>query len=361
MASITKRAGKWRAQVRRKGHATESKTFSTKAAAMAWATQREADIERGGVPRQLGDVTIGDVLDAYRRMRDNARPISDSSTEHYMLKALRAGLGHLRMDRASPQDLVNYAAARKEDGAGPYTVNMEVSKLGTALRYGAASLRISPPDIVGAARPLLSHLRLIGGGGKRERRPTEDEIERILAHLAEQYGRIYAEAVEFAIHSAMRRGEVCDLKWADIDELTRLATVARKHPRLGKSVEKVPLLPAAWAVLQRQPREDERVFPVHPSTLSKYFTWSCQALSIPDLHLHDMRHEGVSRLFEDGLRIEQVALVSGHRDWRNLRRYTQLKPESLTSHQRSPAPPSRPGDAPPPDSPPSASPGPGTS
>ena len=45
--------------------------------------------------------------------------------------------------------------------------------------------------------------------------------------------------------------------------------------------------------------------------------------------LVDLRHEGTSRLFEAGFAIEQVALVTGHKDWKMLRRYTHLKRESL--------------------------------
>ncbi|RVC42576.1 site-specific integrase, partial [Mesorhizobium sp. M4B.F.Ca.ET.088.02.2.1] len=44
---------------------------------------------------------------------------------------------------------------------------------------------------------------------------------------------------------------------------------------------------------------------------------------------HDLRHEGTSRLFEAGFTIEQVALVTGHKDWKMLKRYTHLKPEEL--------------------------------
>jgi site-specific recombinase XerD len=54
-------------------------------------------------------------------------------------------------------------------------------------------------------------------------------------------------------------------------------------------------------------------------------------LKIIDLHFHDLRHEGTSRLFEAGFSIEQVALVTGHKDWKMLRRYTHLKPEGLHS------------------------------
>lgn len=323
--------GKWRALIRRKGFKPQCQTFEVKRQAETWARQIEADMDHGVVAPTLGTLTIADVLDAYVKMRDRARPISDSSNEHYMLKALRRGLGHHRLSAITPDDLVSYATMRKEEGAGPYTVNMDISKLGTALRYGGAALRIAPPDVVGAARPLLSHLRLIGGGGKRERRPTEDEMAAVLKHLREVRGQRYADAVLFAAKTAMRRGEVCAIKKSDINQATRIVPVWRKHPRKGKVLEKVPLLGDAMELALSQPdSEDGRVFPMDPTTLSKYFTWACQELGIPDLHLHDMRHEGTSRMFEDGLGVERVALVTGHKSWAMLKRYTQLKPEDLT-------------------------------
>lgn len=358
MASILNIGGRWRALVRRKGFKNQCKTFDTKAQATVWARQVESDMDAGNVSASVGSLTIADVLDAYERLRERARPISDSSNEHYMLKALRRGLGHHRLSAITPDDLVDYATMRKEEGAGPYTVNMDVSKLGTALRYGGASLRITPPDIVGAARPLLSHLRLIGGGGKRERRPTDDELQRVVEHMRENYGERYADAVVFAAMTAMRRGELCAIKKADIDQQTRIVPVLRKHPRKGKVLERVPLLGNAMELALSQPdSEDGRVFPMDPGTLSKYFTWTCRALGIPDLHLHDMRHEGTSRMFEDGLGVEQVALVTGHKSWAMLKRYTQLKPEDLT--RRSSA--SRPGARQRRGSRPSASPDPDTS
>lgn len=54
-------------------------------------------------------------------------------------------------------------------------------------------------------------------------------------------------------------------------------------------------------------------------------------LHFHDLHFHDLRDEGTSRLFEAGFSIEHVALVTGHKDWKMLRRYTYLKPEGLRS------------------------------
>jgi integrase len=332
VASIIQVAGKWRALIRRKGFKSQCKTFPTKAQAQAWARQVEAGMDSGQASATLGDLTISDVIKAYRKLRDQARPINDASNEHYMLKALDKGLGKLRLSTISPDDLVSYATMRREeDGAGPYTINMDISKLGTVLRYGGAALRISPPDVVGSSRPLLTHLRLIGGGGKRERRPTEDELQRLIEHMRVVYGSVYANAVIFAVKTAMRRGEICSIKKSDIDQETRIIAVMRKHPRLGQVLERVPLVGDAMEFALSMPDSpDGRLFPVEAGTLSKYFTHSTRALSIPDLHFHDLRHEGASRLLEDGYQIPEVAMVTGHKKWETLKRYVNLKPEDIT-------------------------------
>lgn len=330
MASIIRRGDKWRALIRKVGHRTICKTFRTKAAAEKWARGIEAKLD-DGVPVAEERSTVADLIAAYRKLRDQSRPIRDDSTEHYTLRHLSAGLGTLQAARLTPQDLAGYCTRRRDEGAGPYTCNMDVSKLGTVLRYAGMARAGVVPDVVGAARPLLNHMGLIGGGGRRERRPTADELVRILAWLIEHKGALYADIVTFAVASAMRQGEILALAWADVDPAKRLARSMRKHPRKGKTLELVPLLPEAWAVLQAQPRADDQpmVFPIGPKTVSKYFTHACTALAIPDLHFHDLRHEGASRLFEAGLDIQHVALVTGHKSWAHLRRYTNLRPEDV--------------------------------
>ena len=48
-------------------------------------------------------------------------------------------------------------------------------------------------------------------------------------------------------------------------------------------------------------------------SVSAAFQRACNRLGIVDLHFHDLRHEGITRLFESGLSIEEVAVISGHR------------------------------------------------
>ena len=326
MASYTQINGKTRALIRRKGHKSISKYFDTKGKAEIWANGIEKQIEAGTYGQAVaGAETIGSLIDKYRKLRSKTRPILDTSTEHYTLKQLEANLGQVVAAKMTADDLLGWAQLRKDDGAGPYTVNCDLSKLSTVLRYAGDGL----PDVIGAARPKLSYLGLIGGGGKRERRPTEDEFTRLTEYFAKHHGQQYVDAMEFSAATAMRRGEVCALRFDEIDEAKRLIKVMRKHPRKGKTLEWVPLLQRAWDIVQSRPRDGDLIFPIHPQTLSKYFTNACKTLGIPDLHWHDLRHEGTSALFEAGIPIEKVALVTGHKSWVNLRRYTNLRPESL--------------------------------
>jgi integrase len=327
MASIVKLDGRWRALIRRKGYKSISKWFDTKAKATAWAKGIEAQMDDGSYGTAVASRdTVKALITRYRKLRGTTRPISDTSTEHYTLKQLEVNLGTKVAALLTVDDLLGWAQLRRDEGAGPYTINCDLSKLSTVFRYAGEGL----PDVIGAARPKLSYLGLIGGGGRRERRPTEDELVRLRQLFLDQHGQQYADAMDFAAVTAMRRGEVCAIGFADIDESKKLVKVWRKHPRKGKTLEWVPLLPRAWQIVQdRKGLGGELIFPIHPQTLSKYFTEACKTLGIPDLHWHDLRHEGTSAMFESGMPIEKVALVTGHKSWGNLKRYTNLKPESV--------------------------------
>ncbi|MGQ8878775.1 tyrosine-type recombinase/integrase [Delftia sp. NA_296.1] len=338
MASITKIGNRWRALVRRKGYPSYCKTFGVKAHAEAWARRIESEIDGGSSPRAeavLGKkLTVARVIDTYVEMREQSgRPIAESASEYFQLACLKRLLGTSDAANLSVDDVVGFCRVRAEEGAGLYTINMDVSKLGTVMRYAAPMLKVKLPDVVHEARPLLSHLKLIGGGGVRYRRAEGTELPDILAQLAKRRGQRYADAVQFAALTTMRRSEFTRIVWADVDEAKRLVLVRdRKDPRSKKGNNQwVPLLGPAWDLLQAQPRDDEhgRIFPLHPQTLSKYFKEACTALGIDNLRLHDMRHEGTSQLFEAGFQVPEVAMVTGHKNWKHLKRYTNLRPEML--------------------------------
>ena len=148
----------------------------------------------------------------------------------------------------------------------------------------------------------------------------------------------------FAVATAMRLGEMLSLQWADLDEANRTITIrARKHPtKKATNHQKVPLSLGPFVfeghvvdplkIILRQPsawRREGRIFPHAAQSTSTAFQRAIAELGIEDLHFHDLRHDGASRLFEAAWPIERVALVTGHRDWNMLRRYTQLRAEDF--------------------------------
>lgn len=316
MASILQVGERWRAQIRRPGRKSISKTFDTKREAEQWARRTEASMDDQKVAFVTAGVTVQELVSEYRRMREElGRPIDPASNTHYMLEHLAEDLGAERVSDLTPRRLVAWATMRKDQGAGGYTVNMELSQLGTVIRHTAGFLQVTLPDVVGAARPLLHYGQLISGGTRRTRRPNADELARLLPWL-DARNPLIGDAVRVAIITGMRRGEIARIQWGDIDEKRRAVLVRkRKHPRAIEAKDEwVPLLGDAWAIVKRQPQSDDgRIFPISRETLTDAVTDGTRALGIPDLHLHDMRREATSALREMGFDREARKAVTGHK------------------------------------------------
>lgn len=332
MASIIKIGDKWRAQVRRRNHKPQTRTFRTQREAREWATALESRIDANAEPKAAALLKVGDLIGEYRRLRaEGGREVEPVTNLHYMLQHLADDLGHESVTALTPARLVQWASARRAEGAGPYTVNMELCALGTTLRHAASFMNLQLPDVTGQARPLLLHLQLIGAGARRTRRPSEDELQAVLSYV-QQRDEVAADAMRVAAITGLRRSELVQkLKWSEIDDKTRAAMIRqRKHPRRALAKDEwVPLLGEAWAIVQRQPRIDDRVFPVSPEKITDLFTAACKECGIPDLRLHDLRHLASSRLQEMGFDDVERMAITGHKSVGMNARYTHPTPEHL--------------------------------
>jgi integrase len=136
---------------------------------------------------------------------------------------------------------------------------------------------------VEAAQAAIRTLRandLTGKSRERDRRVSADEINALIAYY-EGGGKAtdipMADIIRFCVATGMRIWEVCKLEWADLDQKARTVVIRdRKHPteKIGND-QTVPLLNAtgfdAFAIVKRQPRTDDRIFPVNPKTVTTYF------------------------------------------------------------------------------------------
>lgn len=341
MATITKRGTSWFAQIRRKGHKSISKSFSTKGMAAEWARKIERDMDTMDFQdgRLMSKVTLGELINKYIEEIGSVKPFGRNKAA--VLAQLKATLGKLTLPELTADRLTEHIRSRHKAGAGGVTIGVELTYLGGIYR-AAIQLWKMPIDVstISAARANLRYMGLSTKSEERSRRPTTDEIDRICNWFkAKPRQKVpMPDLIRFAIESAMRAGEIINLKWADLNETDRTIVIRdRKHPTEKKgNDQEVPLLGTAFEIVKRQPKieGEDRIFPVTDGTISSLFPRACKALGIEDLRFHDLRHEGVSRLFEQEYTIEQVALVSGHRDWKMLARYTQIRAKDL---HRSPA------------------------
>jgi integrase len=342
MATISKRGTSWFVQIRRKGHKSISKSLPTKGLAQEWARkiEREIDTQDFQDGRAISSTTVSDLIDRYSREMQNTKPFGRN--KRAVLESLKQHLGMRTIPEITSEIILEHVKTRQLDkpngdpGAGGVTISVELTYLGAVFKAAKQLWKLPiDTDAISAARTSMRYQGLQMKSKERTRRPTEEEIKRLCAFFAAKGSRQKVpmpDLIRFAIATAMRLGEIINLQWSDLNESDRTIIIRnRKHPQQKQgNDQEVPLLGDAFSIIEKQPKgEDQRIFPVADGTVSSIFPRACAALGILDLRFHDLRHEGVSRLFEQGYRIEQVAVVSGHRDWKMLARYTQIRAKDL--------------------------------
>jgi len=331
MATFTKVGDRWRVQVRIKGHPSVAQTFDKRAQGVTWANKTEEAIKSGGFAdvRTLTEFTIPGLID---RLTEDLGPFKKS--KHGGLMMLRRHMDKVTLASLNDAAVIAYAKKREAMGAGGVTIGLELNYL-SGLLTAARTLWKIPyrAQPIQDARPSLKMLGLVSKSKERDRRPSEEELIALCNFFAAK-GRQQIpmpDIIRFAVATAMRASEITSLLWDDLDRENRTIVIRdRKHPqeKLGNN-QTVPLLGDAFDIVLRQPQRGPLIFPYNSKSFSSIFPRACAELEIEDLRFHDLRHEGVSRLFEQEYRIEQVALVSGHRDWKMLRRYTQVRARDL--------------------------------
>ena len=344
MASIVKQeSGAWRVQVRRKGRSI-SENFVRYEDAKRWGIDAERQIDRGETPtlsRVAKLKTFGELIDLHiADMKDVGK--APGRSKDATLAMLKRELGKLNMVEIDRERLIKFGRDRSKQGAGPVTIGIDIGVIKLVMSHAAAihglPVRVEPVDL---ARIALKRLGLVGKGNERDRRPTDEELERLAAFFDGNPRQIIpmSRIIKFAVATAMRQEEIFRVTWSDLNERTKMLTIRdRKDPRQKKgNDQRIPLLAVsgfdALALIEEKRsvrgNMDDRIFPYHHKSAGSAFTRAVADLKIEDLHFHDLRHEGTSRLFEAGFEIPQVALVTGHKDWKMLRRYTHLRPETL--------------------------------
>lgn len=175
--------------------------------------------------------------------------------------------------------------------------------------------------------------------GKRDRRFEPGEEAMIRESLTRGYVKKteWAHLMDFALATAARMQEILKAEWKDISYKREAWDIPETNVKTSV-FRQVPLSEVAIAALRGMEtfkKEGEtRVFHQwkDSSTLSKAWRRVVMRAKVEDFHFHDLRHEAVSRLFENtDLSDTEIMTITGHTSQEMLKAYAKLRPNSLAA------------------------------
>ena len=317
MSCVRKRGAKWTAQVRVSGWRSFTKTFAKKSDAVLWSNELETRLRAAPLPtNQVNQkILLADLLLKYA---DEISPTHKGVvSETYRLKSVaRRWIGKLDIRYLNKYQFIQYRDDRLEEVSGDSVcaeLNLIKRVLDTADKIWNIGLPSNPVKEVSLPKKNKSRARRLA---------TEEKVA--ILNVAQKLQNPYiAPAIEFAIETAMRRSELLAIKWTDVCSETGFAKL---HDTKNGERRTVPLTARARCILDALDKNTDYVFPISATCLHQAFKRVIRKTGIQDLRFHDLRHEAVSRFFEIGMSVPEVALISGHKDMTQLFRYTHLNP-----------------------------------
>ena len=329
MAQFVKRGPhQVRARIRRKGFPEVSKTFERMTDARQWARDIENEMDRGVYVsrKEAESTTLYDALERF--INEYILNLKMVANETRRAKALqKREIATLYMASIRSKHIAEFIKEREDEGVKPNTIRLDLAILSrlfevAATDWGMESL--SNP-VKRARKPKLN------GGRTRRLQPALGEDEKSEEErLLEACGERFRPVVKFAIETAMRRSEIANLRWENVDQQGKTLYLSKTK---NMSERTVPLSPAALDILKNIPRQiSGSVFGMSENAITIAMRRARKEAEITDLTFHDLRHEATSRLFENtDLDILEIAEITGHKNLQMLKRYTHLRADRLAA------------------------------
>ncbi|WP_275098108.1 tyrosine-type recombinase/integrase [Sedimenticola hydrogenitrophicus] len=302
MASIIKRDGRYRAQVKVKGR-RRTKSFNTLAAAREWAAETQIEMSRSR--GEAINRTFGELLERY------AREVSPTKKgyrwEVVRIEMIRNNdpLANVNLRQIQPADIAAWRDRRlKKVSANSVLREWNLIRNAVTVAIREWGWLVDNP---------MTPVKRPKEGRPRSRRPTVDELNRLtlaMGYDSELTPRTIAQRVGasmwFAIETAMRAGEIAGLRREDIQ-----GRVARLRDTKNGADRDVPLSDRAMAILNQLDGDD--LFGVSSMQITSAFRSAKRKAEVDGLTFHDMRREATSRLAKK-LDLLTLAKLTGHHD-----------------------------------------------
>lgn len=297
--------------------------------AREWRQTRQTDALRGEVRRRKD----GPKPTSFKKLADeyleNWSKIEKAPSSYVRdcnsMKHIGAFFGTKLISEIKRRDIEGYVAHRKAAGPQPGTLNRELSCLRNMLRKAVdwELIESSPAWGVRKQREEVIEYEFL----------TEEEAERLVESCPPHLQPI----VVLALNTGMRRGEMLQLEWRDVNLAMGMITI--RQPK-NHETRHVPMNQRVRDALMKHPKRivDGKLCPYVFSTpkgeqiksIRNGFDAALKRAGI-DKHIrpHDMRHTFASHLVMKGVDLRTVAKLGGWKTLQMVMRYAHLAPEHL--------------------------------
>lgn len=291
------------------------KGVRSRAEAVKILNQEVADALRGKHQVQREKITFKNMADLFLEKYSKVNKKSWNTSDWVYLRRLKPKFGNHELSRISPEMIEEYKAERLATGIKKCSVNREVSCLRKIFNVAI--------DWAYAADNPVRKVKLYSEKENiRERILAEDEEERL---LSVSYQHLKPMLI-VALNSGMRKSEVFNLKWQNVNFETRQISI--KESKGGRE-RKIPInstLSSLLHALKSRNGQSEYVF-TNPKTgkpftdVKKSFDTACTNADIDDLRFHDLRHTFATRLVRRGVDLVIIKELMGHASIVTTQRY----------------------------------------
>lgn len=336
MATIRKHYSKWQVIIRRKGYPNVIKSFTEKRTASLWAKQTELDMERQTYndASLAARTTLREVLLKYRDegIRNLKSERTVRSKINMILKDPISSYGLLQLRSKHVWEFKERISERRAAA----TINLYLDTLNSAWTYAKKNLSIAVP--AEAPVKLVSREKV---NNERDVTITWDEYQRLLKEANNQPKSkkehkflMLEDMIRFAVLTCARFSEITNLKRCDTDFEKKVATF--KDTKNGTD-RTIPLSDEVIAILKRYPFGDKFFQIKNRDSFKEYWYRARKRAGLDHLRFHDLRSVGITFHMLQGMQLEKIALLSGHKTLSILyRRYLRLKPQDLLEELNNP-------------------------
>jgi integrase len=282
-----------------------------------WRVGKLAELDTPSVVGggQVGSVTVSDILDMLTTRYKAEDRKASLRTTHSRVKALRDGLGAWKAIDLKPYRILEYAVARKKEGAAVATVNMELRLLARAYRIAVEYGHL-------VAVPPIRKLH-----GENVRRQHVPDV--ILDQIRETLPEWASDAVSFLRLTGWRLQEGLGLEWDRVDfaeKTIRLDTSKTGEPRVlnfSMYPDLAELLHKRQGVRTTSPYVflGPRGKRAHAETLRGLWKAAAAKAGLPDAILHDLRRSMVRAMDRAGIPRTVAMTITGHKSERVYNQY----------------------------------------